>query len=51
MPDGVKLLPAPLMRWSRVLLRLAVRLPASSRFDENDAILVMDNVLIPWKTC
>lgn len=23
--------------------------PLSSRFDENDAILVMDNVLIPWE--
>ena len=23
--------------------------PLSSRFDENDAILVLDNVLIPWE--
>ncbi|VTP63483.1 4-hydroxyphenylacetate 3-monooxygenase oxygenase component [Leclercia adecarboxylata] len=23
--------------------------PLTSRFDENDAILVMDNVLIPWE--
>ncbi len=25
--------------------------PLSSRFDENDAILVLDNVFVPWKTC
>ena len=26
-----------------------VRLPALSRLDENDAILVLDNVLVPWE--
>jgi len=25
--------------------------PLSSRFDENDAILVLDKVLVPWRTC
>lgn len=36
------------MRWSRSY-RTPYDYPLSSRFDENDAILVMDNVLIPWE--
>jgi aromatic ring hydroxylase len=46
--EGVKLSPAPLRDGGR-RNRLPYDYPLSSRFDENDAILVMDHVLIPWE--
>ncbi|QUJ07041.1 hypothetical protein KCP70_21535 [Salmonella enterica subsp. enterica] len=37
------------MKWSRARRARRFTGPLSSRFDENDAILVMDKVLIPWE--
>ncbi|XPE43499.1 hypothetical protein ACNKHV_27430 [Shigella flexneri] len=61
-PDFALMLVAPdRCRWRELISRASyemvagatgctVRLPLCGRFDENDAILVMDNVLIRGKT-
>ncbi|GBU09885.1 4-hydroxyphenylacetic hydroxylase [Gammaproteobacteria bacterium] len=47
--DGVKLISRTSYEMQATLLGSAFDYPLSSRFDENDAILVLDNVLIPWE--
>ncbi|MDR0219569.1 MAG: 4-hydroxyphenylacetate 3-monooxygenase, oxygenase component [Enterobacteriaceae bacterium] len=47
--DGVKLISRASYELVASITSSPFDSPLSSRFDENDAILVMDNVLIPWE--
>jgi len=47
--DGVKLISRASYELAAGALGSPYDYPLSSRFDENDAILVMDKVLIPWE--
>lgn len=46
---GVKLICRPSYSYQAEVMGSPFDYPLSSRFDENDAILVLDNVLIPWE--
>ena len=47
--DGIKLISRASFELTAGATGSPFDYPLSSRFDENDAILVMDNVLIPWE--
>ncbi len=46
---GLKLLSRPSYEYTAAVMGSPWDYPLSSRFDENDAILVFDNVFVPWE--
>ncbi|MEH7255137.1 4-hydroxyphenylacetate 3-hydroxylase N-terminal domain-containing protein [Neobacillus niacini] len=46
---GLKLICRPSYEMTAAVLGSPFDYPLSSRFDENDAVLIMDNVFIPWE--
>jgi 4-hydroxyphenylacetate 3-monooxygenase len=46
---GIKLICRPSYEYQAAVLGSPFDYPLSSRFDENDAVLVFDNALIPWE--
>lgn len=46
---GVKIICRPSYEMSAAVMGSPFDYPLSSRFDENDAIFILDNVLIPWE--
>jgi 4-hydroxyphenylacetate 3-monooxygenase len=45
---GIKLISRPSYEWQAAVMGSPFDYPLSSRFDENDAILIFDKALIPW---
>jgi len=46
---GLKLISRPSYELQAAVMGSPFDYPLSSRFDENDAIMVLDNVLVPWE--
>ncbi|TWI54718.1 4-hydroxyphenylacetate 3-hydroxylase family protein [Halalkalibacter nanhaiisediminis] len=46
---GVKLISRPSYEMNAAVMGSPFDYPLSSRFDENDAVLIFDNALIPWE--